>query len=283
MLSPVALAAVSMAGCTNNDKPTVNVEPPRTVSTKSGMEMVVIPAGSFEMGSKRGPADEKPAHKVWIDSFLMDRTEMTQAVWEKVCKDAALSDPSLNHAPDLPVNNVTWRDAVRCCNARSKFEGLKPSYEEDVENNVIKCDFDADGYRLPTEAEWEYACRAGTTTDFSFGNDAKKLGDVAWFADNAGKKTHPIGQKQPNPWGLFDMHGNVAEWCHDAFAKDYYKDSPDKNPRGPAKGNLNVLRGGSWKSTADAARSAFRLGENPGFGDTCLAPDAIGFRCVRKQ
>jgi formylglycine-generating enzyme required for sulfatase activity len=269
------LCTLVFAGC--NNKPAVTVEPPKTVSTKSGIDMVVIPAGSFQMGSKTGGADEKPVHTVWMDSFLMDRTEVKQAAWETVGKDAALPNPSNFKGADLPVNQVKWLDAAAFCNARSKYEGLKPCY-----NDEGVCDFDADGYRLPTEAEWEYACRAGTTTEYSFGNDAKRLGDAGWFADNSGKKTHAVGQKKANPWGLYDMHGNVAEWCHDPFAKDYYASSPEKNPRGPADGKLYVLRGGSWASSADAARSACRVGENPGFSDACLAPDAIGFRCVRK-
>jgi formylglycine-generating enzyme required for sulfatase activity len=266
------------SGC-NNNKPAANVETPKTITTKSGIDMIVVPAGYFEMGNARGHNDEKPVHKVWVDSFLMDKTEMTQAVWEKIGTDEAMSNPSPIQGPDLPVNNVTWRAAALFCNARSRYEGLKPCYDE---NDATKCNFDADGYRLPTEAEWEYACRAGTTTDYSFGNDVRKLGDYGWFLDNTGKKTHPVRQKKANPWGLFDMHGNVAEWCHDAFAKDFYKDSPDKNPRGPAQGAQKVLRGGSWKSSAEAARSSSRMGENPGFADACLAPDAIGFRCVRK-
>ncbi len=105
---------------------------------------------------------------------------------------------------------------------------------------------------------------------------------MRWFADNSGKKTHPVGEKKPNPWGLYDMHGNVAEWCNDPYGKDYYKDSPEKNPRGPSGDKEYVLRGGSWKSTADSLRSSARLGARPGFADACLAPDAIGFRCVRK-
>jgi len=264
-------------GCSNNAKLDAKVEPPKTITTKSGIDMVVIPAGYFEMGSKAGRADEKPVHKVWIDSFLMDKHEMTQAVWELIGKAEALPNPSHFKGADLPVEQVTWPQAARFCNARSRYEGLKPCYNEDT----AECDFDADGYRLPTEAEWEYACRAGTESDYSFGGDARKLGDVAWFIDNAAKKTHPVGKKKANPWGLFDMHGNVAEWCNDVFDKDYYRSSPDKNPRGPADGKENVLRGGSWKSPADAARSAYRLGETPGFSDACLARDAIGFRCVR--
>ncbi len=250
-----------------------------TVSTKSGLEMVLIPAGSFEMGSKHGREDERPVHKVWIDAFLMDRQEMTQAIYEKIGQTEALPNPSHFKGPDLPVEQVTWPQAARFCNARSRFEGLTPCYNED--NG--ECNFDANGYRLPTEAEWEYACRAGTDTDYSFGSEARQLGDYAWFVDNAAKKTHPVGQKKPNPWGLFDMHGNVAEWCNDVYDKGYYQSSAEKNPRGPADGKEYVLRGGSWKSAAEALRSCYRLGESPGFSDACLARDAIGFRCVRKN
>jgi formylglycine-generating enzyme required for sulfatase activity len=249
-----------------------------TVTTESGVEMVLIPAGSFEMGSRHGREEEKPVHQVWIDSFLMDRHEVTQAEYKKLGQIEAFPNPSHFKGADLPVEQVTWPQAARFCNARSRYEGLQPSYNEDTGG----CDFEASGYRLPTEAEWEYACRAGTDTDYSCGGEARKLGDFGWFADNSARKTHPVGQKKPNPWGLFDIHGNVAEWCQDIYDKGYYKACPEKNPRGPSEGNEYVLRGGSWKSSADALRSAYRLGENPGFSDACLARDAIGFRCVRK-
>jgi formylglycine-generating enzyme required for sulfatase activity len=240
--------------------------------------MVLLPAGSFVMGSRHGREDEAPPHTLWIDSFLMDRHEVTQAEYEKVGTAEAISNPSHFKGPDLPVEQVTWPQAARFCNARSRLEGLRLCYNEDTG----ACDFQAEGYRLPTEAEWEYACRAGTDTEYSFGGDARKLGDFAWFADNAAKKTHPVGHKKPSPWGLFDMHGNVAEWCNDAYDKGYYKTTPEKNPRGPADGKEYVLRGGSWKSAAEVLRSSYRLSENPGFSDACLARDAIGFRCVRK-
>jgi formylglycine-generating enzyme required for sulfatase activity len=265
-------------GCGQGGDSPADGQLPPTIPTKSGIEMVLIPAGSFDMGSRHGRDDEGPVHKVWIDSFLMDKYEMTQAKFEEIGKEVPLPNPSHFKGPDLPVEQVTWRDAARFCNARSRLEDLQPCYNEDT----AACDFEANGYRLPTEAEWEYACRAGTSTDYSFGNEPRQLGDFGWSADNAAKKTHPVGQKKPNPWGLYDMHGNVAEWCNDTYDKGYYSSSPDKNPRGPAEGKDYVLRGGSWKSPAEALRSSYRLGESPGFSDACLARDAIGFRCVRK-
>jgi formylglycine-generating enzyme required for sulfatase activity len=269
--------ALALPSCQRAGAPPVASElPPFT--TESGVELVLIPAGSFEMGSRHGRSEEKPAHKVWIDSFLMDRHEVTQAEYEKLGKIETFSNPSHFKGADLPVEQVTWPQAARFCNARSRLEGLQPCYNKDTGT----CDFEANGYRLPTEAEWEYACRAETDSDYSFDGDARWLGDFAWFAGNSAQKTHPVGQKRPNPRGLFDMHGNVAEWCQDVYDPGYYRASPEKNPCGPAEGNEYVLRGGSWKSDADALRSAHRLGENPGFSDACLARDAIGFRCVRK-
>jgi formylglycine-generating enzyme required for sulfatase activity len=273
----IVVAALAAMGCTNGG-PSSDGQTLPVITTQSGMEMVLVPAGSFEMGSRHGREDEAPAHKVTLDSFLMDRTEVTQAVYKKIGAKEALPNPSHFEGNDLPVEQITWPQAARFCNARSRDEHLQPCYNEDT----IACDFQADGYRLPTEAEWEYACRAGTDTDFSFGNDDRQLGDFAWFADNSSKKTHPVGQKKPNPWGLYDVHGNVAEWCQDVYQKSYYQTSPDRNPHGPTDGKEYVLRGGSWKSPADALRSSYRLGDNPGFSDACLARDAIGFRCVRK-
>ena len=260
------------AGCQRMD--VASHDTPPTIVTKSGIEMVRIPAGTFQMGSRRGKEDATHAHTVTVDAYLMDKYEVTQAVYE------SLGLPNHSHfkGPTLPMEQVTWVQAANYCNARSKAEGLQPCYNEDT----AECNFDADGYRLPTEAEWEYACRAGMESDYSFGNDTRWLGDFAWFADNADKKTHPVGQKRPNPWGLYDMHGNVAEWCNDNYGKEYYGSSPDKNPRGPTEGKQNVLRGGSWKSSAEALKSAYRLAEKGGFSDACLARDAIGFRCVRK-
>ncbi len=268
----VVLAALLAASCENAGGPAQ--AKPSAITTTSGIEMVALPGGWFEMGSRTAGADERPPHKVWVDTFLMDRTEVTQGDY----KQRVLADPAHFKGDKLPVEMVNWGDAALYCNARSKAEGLTPCYDP----NTAKCDFAADGYRLPTEAEWEYACRAGTSGDYPFGSDPRPLADQAWFKDNSAKRTHPVGEKAPNPWGLFDMLGNVAEWCNDIYDKGYYAASPERNPTGPAEGKQYVLRGGAWNSIGQACRSAARLGEAPGMQDACFARDAIGFRCVRR-
>ena len=247
---------------------------PPVVKTAGGASMVLIPSGTFEMGDRGGRPNEAPVHEVAIASFAMDVHEVTQADFAKY----DLPNPAHFKGPDLPAEQVTWPEAAMFCNARSRAEGLEPCYNEDT----ALCNFAASGYRLPTEAEWEYACRAGSKTAYSCGADAGQLGRYAWFKDNASKKTHEVGQKQPNAWGLFDMHGNVSEWCNDMYDEAYYQKSPSDNPTGPAEGKQYSLRGGSWASSPDAVRSAYRMGEDSGFSDACLARDAIGFRCVRK-
>jgi formylglycine-generating enzyme required for sulfatase activity len=237
--------------------------------------MIEIPAGWFEMGSRRGNMNESPPHKVWIDALLMDRFETTQEQYDKLL----LGNPSHFVDPKFPVHQVRWSDAALYCNARSRAEGLQPCYEE----KSGACDFAATGYRLPTEAEWEYACRAGTSSDYSFGSDPGRLGQYAWYAENSTKRAHPVGEKKPNGWGLFDMYGNVAEWCNDAYDANYYKQTESTNPVGPSHGDLRVLRGGSWSSSATSIRSSYREGEVPGFQDACFAKETIGFRCVKRD
>lgn len=247
-------------------------QPVDMTKTKSGIEMVKIPGGWFNMGSKGASPDESPVHRVWIDSFWMDRFEVIQEHFKKY----QLPDPSHFKNPTNPLDQINWIDAALYCNDRSRAEGIEPCYDEET----WECNFEANGYRLPTEAEWEYACRAGTGTKFSFGNDVRKLANYAWFTENSSGKTHPVGQKKPNPWGLYDMHGNVAEWCNDFYSENYYTDSATHNPRGPATAKERVLRGGAWNSSADSCRSTYRTSD-PSLDDTCLSSDAIGFRCVR--
>lgn len=245
---------------------------PPVVKSKSGMEMVQIPAGEFIMGDEKGDVDEKP-HKVYINAFYMDKYLLTQEGYEKVTRE----NPARWKKEKNPVEQVRWSDAAKYCNARSRLEGLQPCYDLET----WECDFDADGYRLPTEAEWEYACRAGTKTSYFFGDKPNKLKNYAWFKENSGRRPRSIGKKLPNPWGLHDMYGNVFEWCNDFYQVDYYDVSPEKNPRGPETGESKIVRGGCWNSNADKCRSSYRHNENPGYSDACFGYDIYGFRCVR--
>ena len=184
----------------------------------------------------------------------------------------------LNSRDLHPVTSVRWFGAIAYCNWLSQQGGFDSCYN--TTNGDV--DFSKNGFRLPTEAEWEYAARAGSEAAYTSGADARRLGGHAWFSENAMKRTHAVAQKRANAWGLFDMHGNVSEWCNDVYSADAYAKSSDKNPQGPASGKRYCLRGGAWNSSADAVRVFKRGGETPGFADACLHRDAIGFRCVRK-
>jgi formylglycine-generating enzyme required for sulfatase activity len=246
--------------------------------TSTGVRMLKIPGGYFEMGSATGPKDEWPVRRVWVDAFLMDQFEVTQ-------KDFARYLPryeSKFKGDDRPMEQLNWQDAVRYCNERSEAEHLEPCYRLDRDAGVWRCDFSKSGYRLPTEAEWEYACRAGTNTRYSCGDRQADLGRYAWFDANSGETTHPVGRKLPNAWGLYDMHGNVAEWCNDLYAADAYAAGGDRNPRGPQDGGGRyVLRGGAYRMPADELRSAARRGE-VGYVDNCENREHLGFRAVRR-
>ena len=275
-LLPVVLTFLAL-GCSNNR--TGNVAPSsstsvKTITTKTGIEMVLIPSGEFLMGNDKGEEDEKPAHRIHISAFYMDKYEVTQKEYESLMG----RNPAKSKGPDKPVEQLSWFAAARYCNTRSLREGLTPCYQLEL----LKCNFNADGYRLPTEAEWEYACRAGTNTDYTFGNDSVSLTRFAWFKSNANKTTHPVEQKSPNPWGLFDMYGNIWEWCNDFYSETYYKESGNANPTGPAEGKECVLRGGGWNSAEEDCRSSARRSETPGLADVCFGYDAYGFRCVRR-
>jgi len=249
------------------------------IVTKSGIGMVAVPSGEFLMGNNQGNPDDAPAHKVKVSGFLMDKFEVTHEMFAK----AQLPNPShWQDNPNNPVERVRWRDAKQYCNERSLMEGLKPCYNEKTAD--WNCDYSANGYRLPTEAEWEYACRAGTEGPYDFGAP-DKLRQYAWFAGNSDQKTHPTGQKKPNRWGLYDMYGNVSEWCEDVYDPAYYKQSPAADPQGPpntGKDVRRVIRGGSWKSSPDMCRATFRQGERTGDTDACFFTDFCGFRCVRR-
>jgi formylglycine-generating enzyme required for sulfatase activity len=252
---------------------------PSAVVTQSGVEMVALPGGEFLMGTADGNPEEGPPHKVSVSPFLMDKFEVTHEQFAKV----QLPDPShWQENPKTPVERVRWRDAKAYCNERSRLEGLKPCYDEKTAD--WDCDYSADGYRLPTEAEWEYAARAGSATPYDFGSP-DKLRQYAWFSENAERKTHGVGQKKPNAFGVCDLYGNVSEWCEDVYSPTYYKDSPAADPTGPSSPGRDVkrvMRGGNWDAGADACRGTYRRGERTGNTDACFATDYCGFRCVRR-
>jgi formylglycine-generating enzyme required for sulfatase activity len=195
----------------------------------------------------------------------MGKYEVTQKEYQAVMG----TNPSSFNGGTLPVERVSWYDAVNYCNALSKKEGLTPAYT--VNGTNVTWFRGANGYRLPTEAEWEYACRAGTTTPYSSGSSVDAAG---WYGNNSGSVTQPVGQKQANAWGLYDMHGNVWEWCWDWYGN--YSSGSQTDPTGAASGSFRVLRGGGWDGLASYLRSAFRDGHNPSsqFSN-------YGFRLVR--
>ena len=215
------------------------------------LEMVAIPGGSFMMGSKTY-RDSQPIHQVTLQPFYLGKYQVTQAQWKAVMS----SNPSKFKGDDLPVEKVSWDDAQEFCNKLSEMTGRQ--------------------YRLPSEAEWEYAARAGSTGDFCFGDNENLLDKYAWYDKNSDSKTHPVGQKKPNAWGLYDVHGNVWEWCEDVW-HDSYKGAPVDGSAWVSGGNQDrrLLRGGAWFYGSDRARAVSRYDYSPGSRD-----DDSGFRLV---
>jgi len=228
--------------------------------------MIFIEGGSYMMGSNEGYDDEKPVHKVKLNSFYVGKCEVTQMEWVAVMG----SNPSRWKGDNLPVESVSWYDAIAYCNKLSITEGLSPCYSigvntipADWSEGTIDIDWSADGYRLPTEAEWEYAARGGNQSkgyQYSGSND---IGKVAWYLGNSGRKTLTVGTKQANELGIHDMSGNVWEWCWDWYGSGYYTHSPASDPTGPASGSSRVLRGGSWNHLAGRCRVADRHDDFP--------------------
>jgi len=213
------------------------------ITNSIGMKLNLIPPGEFMMGSpesEHGRRDNETQHRVRITKpFYLSATEVTQSQYE----DVMGKNPSHSKGANKPVEKVNWNDAVEFCEKLSKREG--------------------EGFRLPTEAEWEYACRAGTPTAYSFGDDASKLGQYAWHRDNSGNTTHVVRLKLPNPWGLYDMHGNVYEWCQDWY-EDYGNEKVVIDPTGPVSGGRRVLRGGAFLSSPRIVLAANRDFSLPG-------------------
>jgi len=223
------------------------------------LDMVTLPAGSFMMGSPASDpdakSDEKPQHQVKLKSFSIGQYPVTQEQYQAVMGN---NSSNFKNNPKNPVEMVSWNEAQEFCKKLSQLTGKK--------------------YRLPTEAEWEYACRAGTQTRFYFGDDAAKLGDYGWYYQNSGSKTHSVGQKKPNDWGLYDMSGNVWEWCEDPYHDSYANKPENIKNNGNAVWSssdmsMRLLRGGSWFDVSGFCRSAFRV-----WGDADVRNYLIGFR-----
>ena len=230
--------------------------PPQPWRNSIGMEFVLIPAGEFKMGSNDNEArnDEKPVHTVHLTKpFYLGKYEVTQAQWEAVMGN----NPShFKGNPTSPVESVSWQDVqefISRLNARERGTA---------------------SYRLPTEAEWEYAARARSSTAYSFGNNASDLGRYAWYSGNSGGKTHSVGQLEPNAWGLYDMHGNVCEWVQDWYGA--YPGGTVVDTAGPSSGRGRVHRGGGWIDNAMNCQSADRSGPDPG-----IRFNSIGLRLLR--
>lgn len=230
------------------------------------LKMVKIKASSFMMGSpdteKGRTSSEKQHHVTLTKDYWMGQYEVTQAQYEAIMGE----NPSGFKGPNRPVVNISWHDAKAFCEKlNERYAGKLPK-----------------GYRfdLPTEAQWEYACRAGTITALNNGKNltsegkCRNLNEVAWYDKNSDRETHPVGQKRPNAWGLYDMHGNVREWCRDWFDRRYGSNNTDAtDPAGPSTGSFRVYRGGSWSNSAKFCRSAFRS-----FSDPSLCNGYLGFR-----
>ena len=229
-----------------------------TITNSIGMKLVLISKGTFVMGSpesEQGRDDGETQHEVTIsEDYYLGVFEVTRGQYEKVMgtnpsyfqkRVIGKSDSSM-----YPVDQVSWEYAVEFCKKLSELP------EEKKAGRV---------YRLPTEAEWEYACRAGSKAAYSFGANSTSLGDYAWFGENSGNQTHPVGEKKANAWGLYDMHGNVWEWCSDCLGK--YPKGSVSDPSGPSEGSERVIRGGSWIIVAAHCRSANRNWSDPSHGD----------------
>ncbi len=227
------------------------------------LPMGAIPPGMFSMGSSQGGSDETPRHEVQLPrGFLMGRTQVTQRLYRAVMGE----NPAYKKASDQhPVESVSWFDAVRFCNALSRACELEEAYTiGEGDEPKVSCRFDAHGFRLPTEAEWECAAKAGQDFKYSGSDDPD---EVAWYDENSDDETHPVAQKKPNAWGLYDMSGNVWEWCWDWYDEDEYKNRVRlsgcqvtiiNQPEGPKTSFIHTLRGGSYDSVTKFLRSSFR-------------------------
>ena len=283
-------------------------DPPPSPRIPPLLDLVQVPGGTFRMGSppategqiaafardwaealdkqpqeaiddvRRWLEREQPAHQVRLSPFLMARVPVTRGQWWTVLSAGPEEWSQTGDDADLPATHVDWPQSLAFCNALSAREGLTPCYRKD-EQGEWQWDRTADGYRLPTEAEWESACRAGAETQWFWGDDPAGAEKYAWYRGNAGGSLKPVRSKAANPWGLHDMAGLVFEWCWDRFATyPGETEPPTLDPVGPEEGDSRVVRGGSFDDPPVFLRSAFRV-----VGRPVVRADALGLRCVRSR
>jgi formylglycine-generating enzyme len=308
IIAVIGLAALLMTGCppddsddgnntsnqssNNNNNNNNNGNP---ITSPTGIVMVSIPAGTFTMGSPTTEPNrdsDETQHSVTLSAFSMSKYQVTQEQYQAVMGSNPSNFSSSPQAGETqgkrPVESVSWYDALVFCNKLSINEGLTPAYSisgktnpadwgavptsSDATWNAVVIVAGSTGYRLPTEAQWEYACRAGTTTAYNTG--ATISDNTGWYSSNSGSKMHEVGKKPANAWGLHDMHGNVWEWCWDRYGS--YPSEAQTNPLGASSGADRVLRGGCWDFSAENLRSAYQYYFNP-YDRYSL----IGFRLVR--
>lgn len=277
---------------------TTSCDTKTTEPTISAGKMILVPGGTFTMGDTRQVVDEDfndnelPTHTVTVNPFFIGKYMVTQSEYSKYMPSSEMWVAKLGLGKNYPAYGVSWYAAIKYCNLRSLAEGLNPCYTilgstnpadwgkvpfwEDSTWDAAICDFGANGYRLPTEAEWEYAARGGTNDPDYLYSGSDDINLVAWYGDNASDASHPVGNRKPNGIGTYDMSGNLYEWCWDWYSNSYYSSSPKNNPTGPVNGSSRVVRGGDWRVSAYHCRVANRFEFAPYCNNGCF-----GFRVCR--
>ncbi len=238
---------------------------PDKIEQAANDDCVLITGGKFSMGG-----EEYTEHQVTLSDYYISKYEVSQKLYQQ----AMNKNPSLFKGDNLPVETVNWYDAIEFCNAYSKQDKLTPCYT--INGTNVTCNFAANGYRLPTEAEWEYAARGGIKSKGYKYSGSDSIDDVAEYEGNNNKTTKPVGGKNANELGIYDMSGNVWEWCWDWYDGNYYANSPENNPKGADTGSGRVKRGGSWFDSAAIARVVYRSSSTP-----TVSGSNLGFRVVR--
>ena len=247
------------------------------------MEVILVEGGTFVMGNDYSiNQDESPEHKVTLSSFYIGKYEVTFEEFDRFCVSTGWEKPddAMLGRGKNPVMNISWESAVMFCNWLSRMEGYDKCYtiRRDSLATSVMCNFSANGYRLPTEAEWEFAARGGNLSKGYAFSGSNNPDEVAWYYANSLGRPQIVGTKKPNELGIHDMSGNVREWCWDLYEKDYYRKAPESNPTGPTSGVRRVYRGGAWNFKLDFLRLTGRefMGPSKNYGN-------VGFRVVRKE